>query len=157
LISALAFVLLASGLILSFGLGLKSDGPASPGAANSHARTVVLVSVTLSGKSVSGAERHLVGPKSLALSHHDSSSTTVTNKDRHPATHIAFTQVGAQRWDALASSNFHKDTAIIFGVRAVSVPIVEPQNTAFEKFGPEIEIFGDSLSAAEAHQFASSL
>jgi hypothetical protein len=236
LISALAFVLLAAGLIFSF--GLKLDGPASPTAKNLQARTVALVSgdavtvrhvlcvtpayspssrdlsaslpdicpvqyrvndvtqftsdngystnpiqpapalpaypstlasstnsahsvlisaVTLSGKSVSVAAHHLRGSEKLALSHHELKSATANNKDGHPTIHIAFTQVDAERWDALAGSNFHKDIAIISGVRVISVPIVEPQNTSFENFGPKLDTFEGSLIAAEAHQFASSL
>jgi hypothetical protein len=131
--------------------------PSTPASLTDSAHSVPISAVTFSGKSVSGAERHLLGPEQSALSHHEVKSPTVNNKNGHPTIHIAFTQVAAQRWDVLTSSNFHKDTAIIFGVRVISVPIVEPQGTAFENPGPELEIVGGSLIAAEAHQFASSL
>lgn len=207
LIPALAFVLLAASLILSF--GLTSHGSKSPTAANPRDRTVALISgdtVTVrsvscvaltyspssqapsasllatcpgqyrvngvtpftsgSGYSTHPTERdpalaaHPRTPASStnsAHSRHDVRSATVNNKGGHPTIHLAFTQVGAQRWDALANSHSQKGTAIILGVRVIAVPVVEPQNSVFDNFGPEMEIFGGSLIAAAAHQFASYL
>jgi hypothetical protein len=180
LIPALTLVLLAAGLIFSF--GLKADGAASSTATNLQDRTVALVSgysvtagpssttsstdsshpvfigaVSLSSKSLSDAAHYLLGQVNPAASHHDLKSATVNNKGGHPTTHAAFTQVGTERWDVRASSNFHKDDAIILGVRVISVPVVEPQNTGLENPTPPLETLGGSLIAAEAHQFASSL
>jgi hypothetical protein len=105
--------------------------------------------VSLWGKSVGGAERYLLGPEHLVLSHHEVKLVAVTHKNGHPTINVAFTQVGAERWDVL--------TTIIFGVRDISVPIIEPQDTASRNFDRQLEIVGGSLIAAEAHQFASSL
>jgi hypothetical protein len=180
LIPALTLVLLAAGLIFSF--GLKADGAASSTATNLQDRTVALVSgysvtvgpnstasstgsahpvligaVSLSSKSLSDAAHYLLGPLNSAASHHDLKSVTVNNKGGHSATHAAFTQVGTERWDVRASSNFHKDTAIILGVRVISVTVVAPPNTGLENFTPALETLGGSLIAAETHQFSSSL
>jgi hypothetical protein len=169
LISVLAFVLFAAGL--TFSLGLKPAGPTIPTGPHSelaaYPRTtasstdsspsVLVRAVAFSGESASGAQRYLPGPEPSPSSHQNPRSLTVNNKGGHPTTHVAFTQAVAERWDAPANSNFQKDTAIVFGVRVIAVPIVEPQNTVFENVEPPIEAFGGSLSAAEAHQFASSL
>jgi SecDF, P1 head subdomain len=111
---------------------------------------------SLAGKSGTPT-RYLLGPRVNTLSHHNAKPANVTTKNGPSIVHIVFTQAGAERWDAVASANLHKVVAFIFGDDALSDPIIEPTNTCFTTFDEKVQIFFGNLSAAQAHQFASTL
>ncbi len=109
---------------------------------------------TLAGTSGT-ATHYLVGPNVITPAHHNAKH--VTTKNGSSTVHIVFTQAGAERWDSAASANFHKDAASIVGEYVLSDPIIEPTNASFTTFDPKVQNFFGNLSAAQAHQFASSL
>ena len=68
-----------------------------------------------------------------------------------------FTQAGAERWDAADSGELHRDVTFPVGDHVPSDPTLEPTNTSLTTFDGKVQILTGNLSAARAHQFASSL
>lgn len=103
------------------------------------------------------ATRHLVGPHVVTMSHRDAKPANVTTKNGSSTVHIVFTQAGAERWDTVPSANFLIDVAFLLGYHVLSDPTIEPTNTSFTTLDGKVQILFGNLSAAQAHQFASSL
>jgi preprotein translocase subunit SecD len=157
--SAVTFVLLVTSALVSLsptpsGIRTPAAGAAAFTAGTNAAHSSLLDS--LAGKSGT-ATRYLLGPSAITPSHHKAKPANVTTKNGSPTVHIVFTQAGAERWDAVASANFHKDVAFIVGDHDLSDPIIEPTNSSFTTFDGKVQILFGNLSAAQAHQFASSL
>ena len=128
--------------------------PSTPTAGTSVVRSSLLDS--LAGKSGT-TTRYLLSPNVITLSHHNAKPTNGTTKNGASTVHIVFTQAGAERWDTAASANCHKYVACVLGDHVLSDPIIEPTNDSITTFDSKVQILFTNLSAARAHQFASSL
>ena len=103
------------------------------------------------------AARGLLGSSLITLSHHNAKPANVPTKNGPPTVHIVFTQAGAERWDAADSGELHRDVTFPVGDHVPSDPTLEPTNTSLTTFDGKVQILTGNLSAARAHQFASSL
>jgi preprotein translocase subunit SecD len=157
--AAVTFVLLVTGALVSLSPTPSGFRTPAAGAAAHTADTNATQSRpldSLAGRS-GVATRYLLGPSVITPSHHNAKPTNVTTKNGPTTVHIVFTQAGAERWDTVASANFHKDVAFIFGNHVLSDPTIEPTNSSFTTFDGKVQIIFSNLNAAQAHQFASSL
>jgi len=165
LTSAVMFVLLAACALVCLSPTVRGSTPAA-GAAGLH-RSPGVVADRASAHSDSldtGVEgpgsstnSSPLGPHAHAASHHSVKPTNGTTKNGASSVHIVFTQAGAERWDALVGASFFKDVRSSLGERAPPDPTVEATNTSVTTVDSKVQISFGNLSAARAHQFASSL
>jgi hypothetical protein len=132
--------------------------PATCNALIAHNGAIHAGSSNSDAAKTTAATRHLVGSSAVTPSRHDTSPTNGTTKNGSSAVHIVFTQAGAERWDALTSTNFHKDLAGTSADRLLrDLHAEQSSNTSSTVFDDDVRILSSNLSAAKTHQFASSL
>jgi preprotein translocase subunit SecD len=56
---------------------------------------------------------------------------------------ITFTGDGASAWDTFAHKYFHELVGFDLDGQAVSVPVIQPSNTAFSSFGGRTDLTGN--------------
>jgi preprotein translocase subunit SecD len=152
---AVTFALLVASALVSLSPTPGGFRAPTAGAAGVHTSSVSAVADRVPAGKPATAPRYLLGPSVITPTHHDAKH--VTSKNSSSTVHIVFTQAGAERWDAVTSANLLKDATLTFGDHVPSDPIVEPTNYSFSTFDGKVQISFGNLSAAQAHQYASSL